>query len=398
MSTHSPAEDRPELVFTGIGAVASVGGSADEIFSALCAGRSGLAELRSFDRDRYRVRHAYEIDDRPPSGEDEPGRATRWLLAAIEEAVRDAGLGEELAEVPILIGTGLRELRSAELGWRDGADFDAGRLHFGTALRERFGAVRTHTFSNACSASLYALAMGSDLLLSGETDTVVVAGVDTLTESMYGLLDRVHMEPPEQLRPFDRDRRGVLMGEGAAAVVLRRADAATDSGTGTGSAAPVRGRLRSVAVNCDAYHVTAPDPGGIAEAVRAAHREAGVKPEDIDLVMLHGTGTLLNDEAEATAVGEVFGPHVSRPLMTAVKSMTGHTSGGSGLLSLIVALQALEGGRVPPVVGLRQPVPEAEKFRLVRDEQQLAEPALAQVDAFGFGGVNAVAVVERAAL
>ncbi|MCM2387926.1 beta-ketoacyl synthase N-terminal-like domain-containing protein [Streptomyces albipurpureus] len=389
-SRSTPSDGAPDLVFTGIGAVASVGGSADEIFQALCAGRSGLAELRSFDRGRYRVQHAYEIDDRPESGADAPGRATRWLLDAIAEAARDAGLGEDLAGIPILIGTGLRELRSAELGWRDGADFDLARLHFGTALRERFGAVRTYTFSNACSASLYALALGSDLLAAGEAETVIVAGVDTLTESMYGLLDRVHMEAPDQLRPFDRERKGVLMGEGAAAVVLRRAD--------SNGGAPVRGRLRSVAVNCDAYHVTAPDPNGIAEAVRTAHREAGVKPEDIDLVMLHGTGTLLNDEAEATAVGEVFGSHVSRPLMTAIKSMTGHTSGGSGLLSLIVALQAIEGGRIPPVVGLREPVAEAESFRLVRDEQRIAEPLLAQVDAFGFGGVNAVAIVERAAL
>lgn len=386
----APSDGSPDLVFTGIGAVASVGASADEIFNALCTGRSGLGELRAFDRGKYRVQHAYEIDDRPESGADVPGRATRWLLDAIAEAARDAGLGEDLADIPILIGTGLRELRSAELSWRDGADFDLARLHFGTALRQRFGAVRTYTFSNACSASLYALALGSDLLAAGEADTVIVAGVDTLTESMYGLLDRVHMEAPDQLRPFDRERKGVLMGEGAAAVVLRRGDGAPGS--------PIRGRLRSVAVNCDAYHVTAPDPNGIAEAVRTAHREAGVKPEDIDLVMLHGTGTLLNDEAEATAVGEVFGSHVSRPLMTAIKSMTGHTSGGSGLLSLIVALQALEGGRIPPVVGLREPVTEAERFQLVRDEQRLAEPVLAQVDAFGFGGVNAVAIVERAAL
>ncbi|MCX4693181.1 beta-ketoacyl synthase N-terminal-like domain-containing protein [Streptomyces sp. NBC_01408] len=394
----------PDLVFTGLGAVASVGSGVDEIFEALCAGRSGRAELRGFDPVGFRARHAYEIDDRPAPGTDEPGRATRWLIAAIAEAAHDAGLGEDLSEVPVLIGTGLRELRSAELRWRDGADFDMAELHFGTALRERFGAVRTHTFSNACSASLYALAMGSDLLAAQEADTVIVAGVDTLTESMYGLLDRVHMEAPDRLRPFDRDRKGVLMGEGAAAVVLRRnTGTATGTGTGTstGTAAgrgggAVRGRLRSVHVNCDGYHVTAPDRDGIAEAVRGAHREAGVKPEDIGLVMLHGTGTLLNDEAEAAAIGDVFGPQAGTPLMTAVKSMTGHTSGGSGLLSLIVALKALDSGRVPPTIGLREPIEEAAAFRIVRDREAAAEAVLAQVDAFGFGGVNAVAVVERA--
>ncbi|MFI9152084.1 beta-ketoacyl synthase N-terminal-like domain-containing protein [Streptomyces sp. NPDC053367] len=381
----APGTPHPDVV--GLGAVNSVGDSVDEVFEALCAGRDGRAELRGFDRGRFRAQHAYEIDDRP-DGRDVPGRATRWLVRAVEEAARDAGLGTDLTEVPILVGTGLRELRSAELGWRDGAAFDVADLHFGRALREHFGAVRTYTVSNACSASLYALAMGCDLLASGDAEHVVVAGVDTLTESMYGLLDRVHMEPPDRVRPFDEDRRGVLMGDGAAAIVLRRG--------GGAQGAQVHGRVRSVHVNCDAYHVTAPDPGGVAEAVRGAHRQAGVKPADIDLVLLHGTGTLLNDEAEAAAIGEVFGPHTAGPLMTAVKSMTGHTSGGSGLLSLIVALRSLTSGRVPPTVGLRTPIDEAGDFRFVQGAETTAELTLAQVNAFGFGGVNAVAVVERA--
>jgi 3-oxoacyl-[acyl-carrier-protein] synthase II len=382
----APGALHPEVI--GLGAVNSVGDGVDEVFGALCAGRDGRAPLRGFDRRRFRAQQAYEIDDRPADGRDVPGRATRWLVRAVEEAAHDAGLGSDLGEVPVLVGTGLRELRSAELGWRDGAPFDVADLHFGPALKERFGAVRTYTVSNACSASLYALAMGCDLLAAGEAEHVVVAGVDTLTESMYGLLDRVHMEPPDRVRPFDQDRRGVLMGDGAAAVVLRRADG--------GRGAKVHGLVRSVHVNCDAFHVTAPDPGGVAEAVRGAHRQAGVGPEDIDLVLLHGTGTLLNDEAEAAAIAEVFGPHTGGPLMTAVKSMTGHTSGGSGLLGLIVALRSLASGRVPPTVGLEKPIGEAGDFRFAQGDEVRAGMTLAQVNAFGFGGVNAVAVVERA--
>ncbi|MGA6157999.1 beta-ketoacyl synthase N-terminal-like domain-containing protein [Stenotrophomonas sp. NPDC087984] len=374
---------------TGAGAVASVGEGVDEVFQALCAGISGLGELRGFDPERYRTRHAYEIDDRPAPGTDLPGRATDWLLRAVGEAAAQAGLGEDLSEVPVLVGTGLRELRSAELAWRDGTPFDIGRLHFGTALRTRFSAVRTHTFSGACSASLYALALAADLLTTGAEDTVVVAGVDTLTESMYGLLDRVNSEPPDRVRPFDRDRRGVLMGDGAAAVVLRR----EEPGAGTGAL----GRVRAVSMNCDARHVTAPDPRGIARAVHEAQWRAGVKPGDIDLVLLHGTGTQLNDAAEAAAIAEVFGHEVRGPLMTAIKSMTGHTSGGSGLLSLIVALESLASGRVPPTLGLAEPLPEAEAFRFVREEaRDGGDLRVAQIDAFGFGGVNAVAIVERA--
>ncbi|GAA2367308.1 beta-ketoacyl synthase N-terminal-like domain-containing protein [Streptomyces cuspidosporus] len=381
---------------TGAGAVASVGEGVDEVFRALCAGTSGLSELRGFDRDRYRARHAYEIDDRPAEGGDIPGRATAWLLRAVAEAAAQAGLGDDLSRVPVLVGTGLRELRSAELAWCDGVPLDPGRLHFGPALRARFGAERSYTFSGACSASLYALALAADLLATGAEDTVVVAGVDTLTESMYGLLDRVHAEPPECVRPFDRARRGVLMGEGAAAVVLRREESQEESREESAVSGAVLGRLRAVSMNCDARHVTAPDPDGIAEAVREAQGRAGVAPGDIDLVLLHGTGTLLNDEAEAAAIAEVFGRDAGAPLMTAIKSMTGHTSGGSGLLSLIVALRALSSGQVPPTLGLTDPVAEAAGFRFVRERVEGAELRLAQVDAFGFGGVNAVAIVERA--
>ncbi|MGW3204485.1 beta-ketoacyl-[acyl-carrier-protein] synthase family protein [Streptomyces sp. NPDC001135] len=373
----------------GMGAVAATGHGVDALFDALCRGTSGRAELRGFDRSRFRAQHAYEIDDRPVTGEDIPGRATRLLLDAVGQAAADAGLGEDLSGIPVLVGTGLRELRSLELWWRDGSPFADSGLHFGTGLRERFNADVTHTFSNACSASLYALALASDLLDQdgeGAPDTVIVAGVDVLTESMYGLLERVHPEPPDRVRPFDRNRTGVLMGDGAAAVVLRR----TDDGTRR-----VHGRLRGVAVNCDAYHVTAPSPDGIAQAMRTAHRIAGVKPSDIDLVMLHGTGTLLNDEAEATALRDVLGEDAAAPLMTAVKSMTGHTSGASGLLNLIVGVRALQEGRVPPTVGLDDPVDEAASFRFVTGEAATGrELNVAQLNAFGFGGINAVALVE----
>jgi 3-oxoacyl-[acyl-carrier-protein] synthase II len=375
-------------VIAGAGAVNSVGSTVDEIFDALCRGVSGQGELRGFDADRFRVQHAYEIDDRSSPGVDEPGRATRWLIRAIAEAAADAGLGEDLRDVPILVGTGLRELRSAEL-WSVGqADLREPGLHFDTALRERFGSGATYTFSNACSASLYALGLGTDLLANGAADTVIVAGVDSITTSMHGLLDRVHPVPPRSVRPFDRGRQGVVMGEGAAAVVVTRPTEAQPQDHD-------RGRLRAVALRCDAHHVTAPDPEGIAATIREAHARAGVKPEDIDLLMLHGTGTLLNDEAEALAVGRSFGGQVSHPLMTAIKSMTGHTSGASGLLGLIVALRSLATGWVPPTIGLTDPVAEAEQFRFVRQEAVSAPLSVAQVNAFGFGGVNAVAVLER---
>ncbi|MFJ3793105.1 beta-ketoacyl-[acyl-carrier-protein] synthase family protein [Kitasatospora sp. NPDC090091] len=373
---------------TGMGAVASVGRDPAELFANLCAGVSGVGELKGFDLTRHHARFAYEVDDRPEPGTDVPRRATALLLDAVRQAARDAGLDEDdLSGVPILIGTGLRELRSVELWQRDGIDFPPQDLHFGTALRRVCNADDTHTFSNACSAGLYALGLATDLLAAGAAETVIVAGVDVLTETMYGLLERVQPVPPERVRPFDRNRAGVLMGEGAAAVVLTRTPAAGRK---------VHGLVRSVAVNCDAHHVTAPDPVGIAEAIREAHTRAGLGPADIDLVMVHGTGTLLNDETEAVALGEAFGDAAGGPVMTAIKSMTGHTSGASGLLNLVVTLIALAEGRVPPTIGLDDPVKEASEFRIVTGEAAELPMSVAQLNAFGFGGVNAVAIVEAA--
>jgi 3-oxoacyl-[acyl-carrier-protein] synthase II len=361
-----------------------------EIFEALCAGRSGLGGLGGFDTARFRAQQAYEIDDRAGLGSDTPGRATRWLGRAVKAALQDARVGMDLRDVPVLVGTGLRELRSLELWWRDGCELDVRDLHFGTALRSQFQAATTYTFSNACSASLCALGLAADVLALEAAEAVVVAGVDSITESMFGLLDRVQPEPPEAVRPFDHARKGVLMGEGAAAVVLR--PAADGVGAGRGHAL-----LRSVGMSCDAYHVTAPDVKGIMAAIHDAHARAGLGPDDIDLILLHGTGTLRNDEAEASAVHEIFAGTGASPLMTAIKSMTGHTSGGSGLLSLIIGVECLKTGRIPPTIGLVQPVNEAAGFRFVRGVQTTADLALVQVNAFGFGGVNAVAILQRMA-
>ncbi|MGV9266676.1 beta-ketoacyl synthase N-terminal-like domain-containing protein [Kitasatospora sp. NPDC003701] len=372
---------------TGMAAVANIGATPGEIFASLCAGQESRAPLKAFDPDKYRAAYAYEIDDRPEGGGDLPRRATRWLTTVVRQAAADAGLGEDLARVPVLVGTTMREQRSLELWWRDGAQVAPEDLHFGTALKAAFGACTTYTFANACSASLYALGMATDMIHLGMADTVVVAGTDAATESGFGTLDRVQNDLPDALRPFDTTHKGMLMGEGAAAVIVQR--------TGTGTE-PVHARVRGVSMNCDAHHATAPDPDGITRAVRDAHSRAGVRAEDIDLVMLHGSGTPLNDATESSVLRHIFQGAGAGPRMTAIKAMTGHTMGGSGLLSLMMAVLAMQSGTVPPVLGLSDPIPEAAGLHLVQGAPAAVDLSLAQVDAFGFGGINAVAIVEAA--
>nr|WP_269204777.1 beta-ketoacyl synthase N-terminal-like domain-containing protein [Motilibacter deserti] len=262
-------------------------------------------------------------------------------------------------------------------------------MHFGDVVRDALpGVAEVLTVSNACSASGYALALAQDLLDADEADAVVVAGTDSLTLSLLAVMGRGSAQPSEAVRPFDRDRRGVLLGEGAAAVVLE-ARPSTRPG-----AEPALGVLHSVGLSCDAHHETAPHAPGIAAAMQAAYDAAGVTPADVGLVVAHGTGTALNDPLEAATLADAY---QSRSVpVTAIKGGTGHTSGAAALMSVIVAAQAMRSGAVPPITGLRDAIDEAQGLDLVTGAPRACDATLAQVDAFGFGGVNAVALVGAA--
>jgi 3-oxoacyl-[acyl-carrier-protein] synthase II len=347
-------------------------GDATTTFKALLEGQSGVSPLRFYDAGKLNVSHAYQIDD----GDDErPLRAVSWLAECVAGAIADAGIDPATQRVSAIVGTGLRELRGVERWACDGAGFDADDLHFAKAFP---GIDDVITLAGACSASGYALALAQDMLDADEADAVVVAGVDATTESMFAMIGRVADEPTPEVRPFERDRKGVLLGEGAAAVVLQR-----DQGQGV--------RVLGVGLSCDAYHETAPDKAGIVAAMRDAYSRAGVSPQEIDLVLAHATGTALNDPTEAAALTEVFG--ADGPPVTGIKGAIGHTSGGAALMSLLIAVESIRAGEVPAVHGLVHPIEEAAGLDLVIAEPRPTTGHVAQVNAFGFGGVNAVCVI-----
>ncbi|MFD0412420.1 beta-ketoacyl-[acyl-carrier-protein] synthase family protein [Streptomyces sp. NPDC127108] len=370
---------------SGMSAICALGDTVAAIHGALCSGRSGPAPLSTFDTSKYRAGAAYEVPDRARPGVDEPLRATRWLVRVVGEALADAGLPEPEPGLPVLVGTTHRELRTAELWWRHDGALSPADLHFTSALRAAFGLSNVHTIASACAASLYGLGMATDLIALGEADTVVVAGTDSITESSFGGFDRIQFPPPDTIRAFDRSRRGMIMGEGAVAVVLRRAGAHPGR---------VHGLVRGVGMNCDASHPTAPDAAGIVRAIEEAHERASVAPEDVDLVIVHGSGTLQSDLAEAVALRDVFKAADPGPLVTAIKGGMGHVSGGAGLLNLVVALEAMRSRTVPPISDLADPIEEARELRIVSGRPATGPFATAQVHAVGMGGINAVAIVE----
>ncbi|MFP5393237.1 MAG: beta-ketoacyl synthase N-terminal-like domain-containing protein [Gammaproteobacteria bacterium] len=381
------------LAITGSAMVTSVGAGKHQSFQAFTEGVSGRKPLQAFAPERFNVQYAYEIADRPgPDGAriDEPLRATRWVCQAIVEAVREAELTEQ-DEFCVIVGTGLRELRSLEQFWVDGRALPLQALHFEEAVQAALGfPVPVITLCNACSASNFALSLAEDLIHGGKYRTVVAAGCDSISESMFGLLDRVNPTPPDRVQPFERDRKGVLMGEGAAAVVVENPSNSVGRGIRT------KAWLRGVGTSCDAGHETAPDVGGITRAVTNAHQRAKIAAHEVDVVFVHGTGTHLNDATEAAALRQVFGDAVRSVPISGLKSMTGHTSGASGLVGVVTAIESLRSGVIPPTVGFSNPMAEAEDMLVVHDRPVRQSLNFAQVNAFGFGGVNAVAIIEKA--
>jgi 3-oxoacyl-[acyl-carrier-protein] synthase II len=372
-------------VLIAASAARSCFGDLDATFAALLAGECGVGDLRYADGDRLNVTQGYHIAE---DGQEQPFRASRWLAGCVRDALAHAGVEPGRQRVAVVVGTGLRELRAVER-WATGAGgFPVERLHFAGAVRETEpGIAEVVTLSNACSAGGSALALAQDMIELGVADAVVAAGTDTMTESMLAMVGRVTDTPVDRVRPFDIDRAGVLLGEGAAALVV----------VPEGSAPEPLARLLATGLSCDAHHETAPHRDGICRAMRDALTRARRSPAQVDLVLAHGTGTGLNDPTEASAIREVLAVAGPGPLVTAIKGAVGHTSGGSALLSAGIAVRCLQTGTVPPVVGLRTPLDEGLELRLVIGEPVQAHPRVVQVNAFGFGGVNAVTLLEAVA-
>jgi 3-oxoacyl-[acyl-carrier-protein] synthase II len=303
----------------------------------------------------------------------------------VARALCEAGIDPRAQRVIAIVGSGLRELNAVERAFEPAGPPPLERLHFARAVREAApGIERVITLSNACSAAGHCLALAQDLIEAGDLDAVVVGGADSMTESMLAMIGRVSDAPTDCVRPFDAARQGVLLGEGAAALVIvpeHRCER------------PL-GRLLATGLSCDAHHPTAPDPAGIERALRDALARAERSPEEVDLIVAHGTGTALNDPIEATVIAHVFGRGHRAPCITAVKGAIGHTSGAAALASADVALRCFARGVVPAIVGLREPLREAENLQLVMHEPRAHSVQLAQVHAFGFGGVNAVSLIE----
>ena len=395
------------VAITGFGVVSAAGADRRAFARALFDGRSAIGPVvlpRAFGRRAFR---AAQIGDLPVSVAQTAGdrraydRFSVLALLAAEEAVAAAGLGaEDLAgdRTSVLVGTGIGGATSIDdshhglyVEQRRPDPLTIPRLmaHAAPALLSRRWGCRgtVLAISSACASGAQAIGLGMSFIRAGLADRVLAGGTEaSLTPSALESWQAMRVLTSTRCRPFCADRDGMVLGEGAAVFVLESDEAAARRG------APVLARLRGYGTTSDAGDLVRPDAGGAAAAIRAALADAGLAPHDISHVNAHGTGTRLNDAAEAEALQAVLGTDAARIPLSATKPVHGHTLGASGALELAATILALQSRTAPGTLGFE--AAQAEYPLAISDQNQPIAGAIGLSNSFAFGGVNAALIVE----
>jgi 3-oxoacyl-[acyl-carrier-protein] synthase II len=393
---------RPRVVVTGMGMVSAAGWTLDETWEAIAQGRGGLRTLSLFESQRCGKLPVGEVtgDPQARSGLAGGSRSDHLAVWAARQAWADAGLDTSCfapdrgaVVLGALTGGMLfteEFLSRLHLEHRVDASHLADRACCNTADRiaEIFGlgGFRT-TVSNACASGGAALGLGCDLIEAGEADVVLAGGVDSLNRIVLNGFNSLMLVSPDGCRPFDAQRKGMSVGEGAGVLVLESEEHARARG------ARVRAWLAGRGNTCDAHHVSAPQPEGrgLTEAMRLALDGAGLLPTAVDYINAHGTGTADNDPAEAKAIRALFGD--TPPAVSSTKRFFGHTLAAAGAIEAIVAVLALERQAIPPNLGLRTVDPKIPLEPVA--EYRPAKLEVAMSTSLGFGGNNSAVLFRR---
>ena len=394
---------------TGVGVVSSIGLGRLAFFRALAAGTTGISPVRAFDTSPLGRQLAGEVRDFEPrdhltSAEfRRMGRCSAMALAAARMALDDAALSPASLEGPrtaVVLGTTMGEaeiLGDLQRDWILGGAHTVRRAlipKYGSTLlpihvARAIGAQgMVLTLPAACAAGNYAIGFAADLIRAGRADVVVTGAAELIQELQFSGFVRLAAMAPERCQPFDLNRQGLLLGEGAGLLVLESEAHALARG-----AAP-RAEVGGYGLSCDAYHITRPHPdatGSIA-AMRGAIARSSIAPADVDFVNAHGTGTRHNDVAESKVMREVFGDR--RVPISSMKSMLGHCMGAASALEAIGCIFTLETGVYPPTIGYETPDPECD-VDVVANTARKGKADIVLNNSLAFGGYNAVAVFAR---
>jgi 3-oxoacyl-[acyl-carrier-protein] synthase II len=405
------------IVITGMGAITPLGLDVTTTWDHLLAGKSGVSPITSWDASKFDCRFAAQVKDFEPKkyffNEKDARRADRYsqlAMAAAKEAVKQAGLDPqklELDRVGVLVGSGIGGLDS--LGKQDEqlilkgpnrvspfmipmmiSNMAAGliAIEFGFA-GPNFCVVTACATSNNCIGEAWRLIRDdeADVIVAGGSEAACVPLGMSGFAAMRALSTR-NDEPTRASRPFDKDRDGFVLGEGAGVVIVEELEHAKKRG------AVILAELTGYGLTCDAYHMTSPSGVGAVKAMQHTLNRAKVSPDKVSYINAHGTSTPVGDVAETEAIKTVFGTHAKAIPVSSTKSMTGHLLGAAGAAELIICIKAIEQNIAPPTINLDNPDPACDLDYVPHKAREM-QIDIAMSNSFGFGGHNATLLVER---
>ena len=398
------------VAITGVGAIAGPGRTVGEFWHNLLEGRSAIGPLESVDCSGIRFQNGSEVRgySHTPYFEDRRAdfmdRFAQFAVIAAREAVSCAGVEwtPKLRETAAIItGSCVGGQSTEDVGFHDVYKLGLNRVHPLTIPKTMANAGASHismefgitgpsfTISTACSSAGHAIGQAFWMVRSGMTDLALAGGSEA--PFSFGILkawEAMRVVSPETCRPFSKDRRGMVLGEGAAMLVLEPLEAARARG------ATIHAEITGFGMSSDACHITQPSAEGAAKAMRAALCDARLMPEAIGYVNAHGTGTLANDVTETAAIRAVFGAHACKLAVSSTKSMHGHALGAAAALECVATVLALRDGVLPPTANYNVPDPECD-LDVIPNQARHAQVEWAISNSFAFGGLNAVLALHR---
>jgi 3-oxoacyl-[acyl-carrier-protein] synthase II len=396
---------------TGIGLVTPLGSDPDLFFAGLLEGRSGAAAVRSFDTSALPNHVGCEVGDvGVPDGIREHvlgGRCCELAAIVADQAVRNAGLDgryEGTADLAVVVGTTMGDVAQFEQERASHPEDPASDADVDTLARRPLeimartvaGMYRLSgpvvTVPAACAAGNYALGLAASLLLRGEARAALAIGCEAFSRLAFVGFSRMRAMSPDACRPFSRGRPGLLLGEGAAGILLE-----TEAAARARHAEPLA-FLDGFGLSCDAFHITGPrlDGAGAARAMDQALRRAGIAPRAIDYLSAHGTGTALNDRMESVAIHKVFGDLARRVPVSSIKALIGHTLGAAGAIEAVASILALRRGVIPPTWNWVEADPDCD-IDCVPNEPREAKLRHVLSNSYAFGGNNSSLVLSSPA-
>lgn len=397
------------VVVTGLGVVSSIGIGKDAFWDSLVAGKCGISDVRIFDTSAHLVHRGGEVKDFDPADfmpnrtVTETARASHFAIAAAKLALEDAGI--ELAKeadrrIAVLIGTTMGEggmIEEIDRHWVGKGEDDVWAL---TIARYPSNAISMNVSSffklcgmsavlpTACSGGNYAIGYGYDLIRNGSVDRALVGGADPFSRIGFTGFGRLFAMSADLCRPFDKNRKGMMVGEGAGILLLETLDAAKRRD------APIYAEIAGYGLSCDAHHMTAPQTEGVAKVMERALKHSGVRRDRVDFVCTHGTGTPANDKTECDAIKKVFGEAARDLSINSIKSMLGHTMGAASAIEAASCCLAIRHNIIPPTINYETSDPECDLDCVPNRAKERAVNVVLN-NSLAFGGNNACVALKR---